>query len=153
MILRFVAIGTPAPMGSARGFPVRRKNGQTGVVIAKDNPATRSYQAVVYAAAADAYSGELLRGPLSVSLTFTFRRPAGHYGTGRNAERLRPGAPMAPANRGTGDVDKLCRATLDALEGVVYADDAQVVDLHALKRWGAPESVEVVVVTLEDEVA
>ena|SRR5690606_5165447 len=32
------------------------------------------------------------------------------------------------------DADKLCRATGDALTGIVYYDDAQVADLHASKR-------------------
>lgn len=35
----------------------------------------------------------------------------------------------------TPDVDKLARAVLDALKGVLYADDAQVVRLHVLKSY------------------
>lgn len=34
------------------------------------------------------------------------------------------------------DVDKWSRALLDALTGMAYADDAQVVTLHASKRYG-----------------
>ncbi|WP_257898915.1 RusA family crossover junction endodeoxyribonuclease [Rhodococcus qingshengii] len=32
------------------------------------------------------------------------------------------------------DIDKISRAILDAITGVLIADDSQVVDLHATKR-------------------
>lgn len=35
---------------------------------------------------------------------------------------------------GNPDTDKLSRAVLDALAGVVYAQDQQVTDMHATKR-------------------
>lgn len=35
------------------------------------------------------------------------------------------------------DIDKVLRATLDALTGIAYEDDAQVVDAHPRKRYGA----------------
>jgi Holliday junction resolvase RusA-like endonuclease len=41
------------------------------------------------------------------------------------------------------DLDKLIRATSDALSGILYADDAQVVDLSVRKHYGSPERVEV----------
>ena len=46
---------------------------------------------------------------------------------------LRSSAPRAP---GRPDLDKLCRAALDAMTGVVYVDDAQVAILSAAKEWG-----------------
>ena len=50
-------------------------------------------------------------------------------------DRLKPDAPQHCTKR-IGDVDKLCRAILDSLsEGVVYHDDAQVIDLIAHKRY------------------
>ena len=36
------------------------------------------------------------------------------------------------------DLDKLCRACLDSLTGIVWRDDAQVVRLEASKGYGAP---------------
>ncbi len=36
------------------------------------------------------------------------------------------------------DLDKLCRACLDSLTGIVWRDDAQVVRLEASKDYGAP---------------
>ena len=58
--------------------------------------------------------------PVRVSLHFLLRRP-------KRTKRERP--TVVP------DLDKLSRAVLDALTGVVYADDAQVVSLHASKVY------------------
>jgi hypothetical protein len=69
-----------------------------------------------------------------VWLTFTVRRPATHYGTGRNALTLKPNAPAHP--RGRPDLDKLIRATLDALKDAgALVDDANVVRLAATKCY------------------
>ena len=43
------------------------------------------------------------------------------------------------------DLSKLIRATEDALTGIIYADDAQIVDIHAKKEYGLPERVEVTI--------
>lgn len=40
----------------------------------------------------------------------------------------------SPDKRGSGDIDKLSRAVLDAMESVIYTDDARVVDLMVEKR-------------------
>lgn len=40
-----------------------------------------------------------------------------------------------PSTHGTGDVDKQARAVLDALEGILFPNDAQVTDLHSSKRY------------------
>ncbi|MCR4339570.1 MAG: RusA family crossover junction endodeoxyribonuclease [Gemmatimonadaceae bacterium] len=61
------------------------------------------------------------------------QRPAGHYGTGRNAGTVRPCAPEWPTTKP--DADKLTRALLDALTGVAYVDDSQVVHLGIRKEW------------------
>lgn len=147
-LVDFVAVATPAGMGSGRGVPVRRKDGRMGIAVTVASTRTRPFQAAVAAAAAEHHVGELVRGPVSVELHFAFARPAAHYGTGRNAGQLKLHAPTAPANRASGDLDKLCRAVLDALEGTILADDAQVVDLRALKLYDTPERVHVVVTSL-----
>ena len=40
-----------------------------------------------------------------------------------------------PISRYDGDVDKLVRALLDSMTGIVYNDDSQVVDVTASKRY------------------
>jgi hypothetical protein len=74
--------------------------------------------------------------PVGVKLTFTLERPKTHHGTGRNARTLKAAAPDYPAAHGTGDVDKLARLILDALQdGDVLPNDAQVVQLTARKFY------------------
>jgi hypothetical protein len=68
---------------------------------------------------------------------FRFARPKGHYGSGRNAAVLKPGAPRSPA--GKPDLDKVLRSTLDALgEAGCYRDDSQVVAVEAQKAYCEP---------------
>jgi Holliday junction resolvase RusA-like endonuclease len=74
-------------------------------------------------------------GPVGVAATFYVRRAKAHYGTGRNSGQLRPSAPVFPTARVGGDIDKLARAVLDALTGVCYVDDSQVIELHLRKLY------------------
>lgn len=46
------------------------------------------------------------------------------------------------------DLDNICKSVLDALNGLVYADDRQVVRLHASKQWGDVEHVAVHIYTV-----
>ena len=43
------------------------------------------------------------------------------------------------------DADNICKAVCDALNGIVYKDDAQVVSLHFTKRYNTVPSVCVLV--------
>jgi Holliday junction resolvase RusA-like endonuclease len=139
--ISFTAIGKPQPAGSKSGAPIRRKNGSIGVAMRDSNPKAKPWQAIVANAAREAYSGDLLRGPLYVKMTFYLPRPKGHFGTGRNAAKVKESAPQHPAKKP--DVLKLARGTEDALSGVVFADDAQIVSEHLHKAWGEPARVEV----------
>ena len=82
-----------------------------------------------------------MRGPVAMTFVFYFARPRGHFGIGRNINRLRASAPEHMTTMP--DVDKLVRCTLDALVGVLIKDDAQVVNLGAGKRYGEPERAEI----------
>jgi len=70
---------------------------------------------------------------MHLRVDFHFRRPKSHV-TSKGA--LTKSAPLYPTGRQIGDTDKLCRAVMDALTGVCYWDDSQVVDLTAKKRFG-----------------
>src|SRR5690349_2337829 len=41
------------------------------------------------------------------------------------------------------DLSKLLRATEDALTGIIYADDAQIIGANIGKEYGSPERVEI----------
>jgi Holliday junction resolvase RusA-like endonuclease len=79
-----------------------------------------------------------LRGvAVEVDVTFFLARPLNQQGTGRNAGIVKDSAPAAPVV--LPDVDKLARAALDALTGVAYEDDSQVVELRVRKRYASGE--------------
>jgi crossover junction endodeoxyribonuclease RusA len=74
---------------------------------------------------------EPTRAAVVVNARFVFLRPKSHLRT--NGEP-RPSAPRVPATRP--DLDKLMRAVLDAMAGVAFADDGQVVAINAGKEYG-----------------
>lgn len=76
-------------------------------------------------------------GPVNLQLLFYFARPKCHL---RANGDLRPEAPTAKESQP--DIDKLCRAVLDALTGFAYADDMQVVGLLSSKCWATAEEPE-----------
>jgi Endodeoxyribonuclease RusA len=145
--IRFVVFGRPQGKGSKRVLPIRGKDalGSGRVVLVDSNKNARPWANQVgdkaRQAAIENGWGPLRRGPVWVELRFYFKRPRGHYGTGRNAGTVKPSAPKHVATMP--DLDKLARCTLDALTGVLIADDAQIVALGADKRYGEPERVEV----------
>jgi len=75
-----------------------------------------------------------LLGPVRVWARFRLQRPLSHWGRAGN---LLPSAPRVPDV--TPDIDKLARALLDALTGVVFVDDRQVSTLVVHKRYAARE--------------
>jgi Holliday junction resolvase RusA-like endonuclease len=134
-VIRFVVLGLPKPAGSKRGFPYRGKDGKLHVRVADANPQAGAWKQEV-ALAARAHVGELLLGPLVLRVTFTLPRPAGHFGSGKNAAAVRASAPTAPAVKP--DLLKLTRAIEDSLTGVAWRDDAQIVEEHLWKRYAEP---------------
>jgi Holliday junction resolvase RusA-like endonuclease len=146
--LAFVVLGRPQPAGSKRAFPIRRAGKVTGVAVVDDAKRSAPWKDSVAAAANMAHAGgPPLLGPLELTVDFYLARPAGHYGTGRNHERVKPSSPAFPAVRP--DATKLVRAVEDALTGLVWRDDAQVVVQAVRKRYGTPERAEVTIIELE----
>lgn len=140
-MIEFEVLGRPQPAGSKRAF----KHPHTGRIIVKDDAkGSRPWKQQVSGAAAAAYAGELLAGPLRLEVTFFLARPKGHYGTGRNIGLVRASAPGYPIVKP--DTTKLLRAVEDALTGVLWRDDAQVIDQRAMKLYGTPERCLVTVV-------
>lgn len=130
-VLAFRVHGSPQPAGSKKAF-VHPATGHAQVVDA--NSKARPWKERVAQVAGETYSGPLLDGPLVARFTFFTPRPRGHFGTGRNAGTLKPSAPAFPTTRP--DALKLARAVEDALTGVVWRDDALIVEEHLYKRYG-----------------
>ena len=70
---------------------------------------------------------------VSLHLVFRYARPKSHFGTGRNQDVLKEWAPQRMVT--APDLDKLTRAVLDALTGVVYLDDRQVFQISTVKAY------------------
>jgi crossover junction endodeoxyribonuclease RusA len=143
--LDFIVEGKPEPQGSVRAFvpqkdgkPMRRGDGSVIVNLTSDNPALKRWRQSVGAAALPLRPTVHERGvAVAVEVTFFLARPLNQMGTGRNAGVVKDHAPAAPVV--LPDVDKLARATLDALTGVCFEDDSQVVELTARKRYASGE--------------
>lgn len=124
--------GLPAPQGSKRHVG-------RGIMVESNEKTLRPWRSTIAFEAIRALEafdplGYPSRGPVRVTLGFSFPHPAGHFRTGKNAGLLKPSAPAVKATRP--DIDKLVRAVLDALTGLAFADDGQVVELLAFKAFG-----------------
>jgi Holliday junction resolvase RusA-like endonuclease len=115
----FIVFGAPATKGSTVSFL-----GKGGKVITKtDSTGLASWtQAVGWAARAARLTLRPRSQGVAVSASFQFVKPA--------SAKQRAFPTVKP------DADKVARALLDALTGVAYIDDAQVVWLCVSKVYG-----------------
>lgn len=133
--ISFVVLGKPATAGNKRPITFRRKDGSIGarVIEGRDRAAgehARTWRSDVRDAARANYDGMPLEGPISLELTFIVPRPAGHFR--KNGELSAAGlATPYPTTRP--DSTKRLRAFEDALSGVVWKDDSQIV-LHVVRK-------------------
>jgi Holliday junction resolvase RusA-like endonuclease len=150
-VIRFRVNGRPAPQGSKRHVG----NGRMVESSKAVDPWREAVRAEVQRITGNGSQQALdtgfppLHDPVSLRLIFVLARPKGHYGNGRNSDRVKPSAPHRPAGRP--DVDKLARAVLDGLTmGGAFADDAQVVDLDVSKHWCEPGETPGVVIEIDE---
>jgi len=143
MIIKFDVAGKPVPRGSKRAFPIRRKDGSLGVAVS-DNTGERGrlWMAMVQEAARSALpSGWVPRSePIRLFIVFRFRRPKAHYTT-RGA--VKSSAPAYPTVKP--DLTKLLRAVEDALTGVVWRDDSQIIYQAVVKEYADVNMTSVVI--------
>ncbi len=126
--ITFHALGTPKTQGS-----MHASGGKYG--MHHSNPKLADWRRNVRLSAAEAMDTPPVLGRVFVIATFVFARPKCHFGTGRNADMLKESARKKYPKS---DIDKLQRAILDGMTGVVYGDDSQVVTSHAHKVFTEP---------------
>ena len=124
----FTVWGTAAPQGSKRHLG-------KGVMVESSTRLLPWRQDVRFAALERRPPDWDMTTPMQLDLTFWFARPASHYGTKNGITYLKANAPAQPVSARLGDIDKLSRAVLDALSGVAYLDDRQVIQLEARKAY------------------
>jgi Holliday junction resolvase RusA-like endonuclease len=129
-MITFFVPGVPVPKGSAKAFVVKGR-----AIVTQDNRAKQKPWASLITYTAEQYCRGMSEGngPRSLVLTFFMPRPKSHYGTGKNAARVKPEAPEQHTKKP--DLDKLVRCVKDALTGVAWADDSQVSNLAACKIY------------------
>lgn len=119
-----------------------KSDANLGVRVTDDNPKLKKWQRHVERSAQRAMDGRpLITGPVRATFVFYVPRPLNHFGTGKNADKLKASARRHPEVKP--DALKLARGVEDALTDVVYVDDAQIVTETILKRYGEPARVEV----------
>lgn len=118
--------GVPRPQGSLKAFVVKAKAGPRAVVTAS-NAKVNPWRADVHAAVRAVIGDQIAIPTGSVCIALEFVMPR------RAAEKR-----VAVAHTRKPDVDRLVRAALDAVTGLLYTDDAQVDVLGALKRTAEP---------------
>ena len=126
---RFSALGLPAPQGSKRHVGEGR--------MVESSKRVKPWRRQVAAAYVDHDFGDMLIGPVTLTVDFYLPRPKSHYGTGRNAGILKDSAPAEHLTMP--DLDKLVRALGDALTRLAWRDDSQIVAWHAYKHYTTPE--------------
>lgn len=136
--IAFHVAGTPAPKGSTKAFVVY-KRGRFQAAVTNDNPRTRPWAAVVRNAAIMARAAWVHHNGLGMAavLVPAYARPAA---VRLELEFVLPRVTALPKRRivphtSKPDLDKLTRAALDALTGVLYEDDSQVCAIVATKRY------------------
>ncbi len=101
---------------------------------------TSDYEIQVKAVAQSAMTREPLETPLAAFLYFRLPIP-------KSYPKKRVQACLSGLERPTKkpDLDNLAKSVLDALNGVVYLDDAQLVSLHITKVYASNPGVDVMV--------
>ena len=134
--IAFTVHGKPEPKGSARAFMPK---GSKFPVITSDNPNLKTWeqairgelQRVMQATDGDTLAA-IFDAPVAVGLRFHLPRPK---------SRKKAKYPVTKP-----DVDKLARAAIDALSGVAFKDDNQVVAVQARKVYAdGAAKVEIVI--------
>ncbi len=125
-MIAFTVYGKAETKGSTRAFVVGGK-----AITTNDNPKTKAWQTLVAWEAQANRPGEIIQGAVVVRLRFFFLRP--------KSVSVKKGPHMTVKP----DIDKVTRAALDGLKGIIYSDDAVVTKLDVEKDYGDPPRVEI----------
>ncbi len=144
MRIDFTVAGVPQPQGSAKAFIPR---GWKRAIITSDNAKLKPWRQEIAAMARSAMvRGSMAAGgfeipteqAVEVACYFYFQKP-------KSASRKVTRKITKP------DIDKLLRGVLDALTGIVFRDDAQVVGVQCYKLFDEAPSCRIIVEECVDE--
>ena len=119
VVIAFTISGTAIPKARPRATKIGNK------AVMYTPTQTKQFENYVKLVAAQHAPEELLTTALEVRLDFLFQRPKSL------PKKIRYHTKKP-------DVDNLAKSVLDALEGIIYVNDAQVISLRVTKDYGAP---------------
>ena len=129
--------GIPLPQARPRAFKMKG----TGAIRMYDPDTSRDWKRTVSHEAALCRPRDLFAGPLDLELVFFLPRPKS--------------APARVTHHTTKpDADNLAKSIKDALRGIVYHDDSQIVALRVWKRFAGgvdPPGVSITIETMNGE--
>lgn len=127
LYINIPGIPQPQERPRVRAF-VDPKTGQARAQVYSRKGKTKNYRAMVAHEASLVMKGrDLIKDPLEVTIAFYLVKP-------KSKPKYKIWADVRP------DLDNYIKAVKDALKGVVYRDDAQVVALTAYKRYAIETS-------------
>ena len=130
----FTVVGIAQPQGSTKAFVPK---GWSRAIVTGANPKNKGWrQCVAEQAQTVAAAGQFL-GPVALSIRFSLPRP-------QSLPKRIVAHLTAP------DLDKLVRSVGDALTGVLYRDDAQVIEIRARKVYAGVGTAPQAEITVRD---
>ncbi len=117
-ILYVFVRGIPVPQGSMKAFVVKGRP-----ILTSTQKNLKPWRNQVAMEASSIYHNPVTDKPIAIVLEFKMPCPKSLPKTKWRLPAKRP------------DLDKLIRAILDSLTGVVFKDDSQVVTITAMKRY------------------
>ena len=145
--MTLIVIGEPIAQARPRAVSIG------GHARVYDSGRSRPWKALVIdSAVTSRLAGVRLSGPLGAKAVYRFRRPISHFGTGKNANKLKATAPHFVTRKP--DLDNINKSTFDALsEADVWTDDSIVAILDCHKVYcnpGEPPGCTITIWKLED---
>lgn len=129
----FTVMGEPKGQPRARAFA--RKVGLKYVARVFDAGTAEGWKSAIAISATEVGLKEaMLAGPVSLRMVCHFARPNSHFGTGKNADKIKAGAPYFHQKKP--DLDNVVKAAKDALTQIgAWGDDCQVCSVRLIKMW------------------
>jgi len=142
MLVTFSVGGKPIPQGSV----VAHVHGKRASIHYAQGSGLAVWRNQISERAREVWGETVYGGPMTVALDFHMQRPKSHYKDlyGTVKPQFLAERPSNPP-----DLDKLIRAILDSLTGVVWMDDGQVCSILASKSYGTHPGVTITVGTID----
>lgn len=136
-VISFFALGEPKGQPRQRHRLVKTRDGRE-FVHGFDPGDADDWKASIRRAAAPYVTGEPLdlHCPCRVDITFLFPRPDGHFGTGKNAGKLKASAPVV--HKAKPDRDNCDKAVLDTLQEMGFFRNDSSVSIGLLAKLYCP---------------